>query len=313
MNTILVTGGSGFIGSHVIQRLSSHYDMVNFDLKKSQNNQIKQIIGDITDFSLVEKAVEKCDAIIHLAAQISVPLSFDDPSENDRINVQGTQNIIEAAQKYGIKRLIMASSAAVYGRCNDLPLKEQSAGECLSPYAKSKWQNESQILLARESGLQAVALRFFNVYGPGQRTDGAYAAVIPKFIQMMSKNEQPIVNGDGMQSRDFIHVSDVVNAIEMLLKTDWQMIEQHAYNLASQSQSTLMDLIEVINNEFRAQKPSFEEIIPLYQSERQGDIRHSHADISLIKKALGWTPKTIFSHGIKELVDLELNNKGGLE
>ena len=313
MNTILVTGGSGFIGSHVIQRLLSNYDIVNFDLKKSQNNQIKQIIGDITDYSLVEKAVEKCDAIIHLAAQISVPRSFDDPSENDRINVHGTQNIIEAAQKYGIKRLIMASSAAVYGRCNNLPLNEQSAGECLSPYAKSKWQNESQILLARESGLQAVALRFFNVYGPGQRTDGAYAAVIPKFIQMMSKNEQPIVNGDGMQSRDFIHVSDVANAIEMLLKTDWQMIEQHAYNIASQSQSTLMDLIEVINKEFRAQKPSFEEILPLYQSERQGDIRHSHADISLIKKALGWTPKTIFSQGIKELVDLELNNKGGLE
>ena len=306
VETILVTGGSGFIGSHVIQKLATNFEIINFDLVRLENNHIQQVIGDITDKELVESTVKECDAIIHLAAQVSVPLSVDNPNQTNSINVLGTQNLIEAAHKYDVKRLIMASSAAVYGSCIELPLKEQSAGECLSPYAESKWQNESQILQARKSGLEAVALRFFNVYGPGQSPDGSYAAVMPKFVDMMASNKQPTVNGDGMQSRDFVHVLDVVDAIETILKCNWKMIQEHVYNVASQSQLTLIDLIKIINQSLSENNAEFEEIKPLYQSERQGDIRHSHADISLINQRIGWHPKINISQGIKDLVDLKL-------
>ena len=208
MDRVLVTGGSGFIGSNVIEELMKSFKVVNLDLKPSKNSEIEQMIGDIRDKELVEKAVENCDIVIHLAAQVSVPLSIDYPQKTFDINIQGTQNIIDAAHKFGIKRLIIASSAAVYGEVSDLPLKEESAGQCLSPYAQSKWENETQIMLAREKGLEAIALRFFNVYGPGQSKDGTYAAVIPKFVEMLTTGKQPIVHGDGLQSRDFIHVKD---------------------------------------------------------------------------------------------------------
>ena len=307
MDKILVTGGSGFIGSNVIEELSKSYKVTNFDLKTSKNTEVEQIIGDIRDKELVQQAVEKCDAIIHLAAQVSVPLSIDYPQKTLEINVQGTQNIIDAAHKFGIKRLIMASSAAVYGEASDLPLKEESAGQCLSPYAQSKWENESQILLARDNGLEAVALRFFNVYGPGQSTDGAYAAVIPKFVEMLSNGKQPIVYGDGLQSRDFVHVKDLVRAIENLLLCDWNLVDGHAYNLASQSQTTILDILELINTSIEKINPDFNLIEPNFEQPRKGDIKHSFADISKITNILDWTPSVKLSQGLEELVKMNLN------
>ena len=307
MDKILVTGGSGFIGSNVIEELSKSYKVINFDLKTSKNTEVEQIIGDIRDKELVQQAVEKCDAIIHLAAQVSVPLSIDYPQKTLEINVQGTQNIIDAAHKFGIKRLIMASSAAVYGEASDLPLKEESAGQCLSPYAQSKWENESQILLARENGLEAVALRFFNVYGPGQSTDGAYAAVIPKFVEMLSNGKQPIVYGDGLQSRDFVHVKDLVRAIENLLLCDWNLVDGHAYNLASQLQTTILDIIGLINTSIENINPEFNTLGPNFEQPRKGDIKHSFADISKITNILDWTPSVKLSQGLEELVKMNLN------
>tara|TARA_B100001778_G_scaffold323805_1_gene317482 strand:+ start:182 stop:1111 length:930 start_codon:yes stop_codon:yes gene_type:complete len=307
MDKILVTGGSGFIGSNVIEELSKSYKVTNFDLKTSKNTEVEQIIGDIRDKELVQQAVEKCDAIIHLAAQVSVPLSIDYPQKTLEINVQGTQNIIDAAHKFGIKRLIMASSAAVYGEASDLPLKEESAGQCLSPYAQSKWENESQILLARDNGLEAVALRFFNVYGPGQSTDGAYAAVIPKFVEMLSNGKQPIVYGDGLQSRDFVHVKDLVRAIENLLLCDWNLVDGHAYNLASQLQTTILDIIGLINTSIENINPEFNTLGPNFEQPRKGDIKHSFADISKITNILDWTPSVKLSQGLEELVKMNLN------
>ena len=307
MDKILVTGGSGFIGSNVIEELSKSYKVTNFDLKTSKNTEVEQIIGDIRDKELVQKAVEKCDAIIHLAAQVSVPLSIDYPQKTLEINVQGTQNIIDAAHKFGIKRLIIASSAAVYGEASDLPLKEESAGQCLSPYAQSKWENESQILLARDNGLEAVALRFFNVYGPGQSTDGAYAAVIPKFVEMLSNGKQPIVYGDGLQSRDFVHVKDLVRAIENLLLCDWNLVDGHTYNLASQSQTTILDIIGLINTSIENINPEFNTLGPKFEQPRKGDIKHSFADISKITNILDWTPSVKLSQGLEELVKMNLN------
>jgi nucleoside-diphosphate-sugar epimerase len=307
MYKILVTGGSGFIGSNVIAELSKSHNVVNFDLNPSKNTMIEEVIGDIRDKELVEQVVEKCDIIIHLAAQVSVPLSIDFPQKTFDINVQGTQNIIDAAHKFGIKRLIMASSAAVYGEASNLPLKEESAGQCLSPYAQSKWDNESQIMLARESGLEAVALRFFNVYGPGQSTDGAYAAVIPKFVEMLTSGKQPIVYGDGHQSRDFIHIKDLVRAIENLIQCNWNIVETHAYNVASQSQTTILEIIELINTSIGKFSQESESVQPHFETSRKGDIMHSFADISKISSTLNWEPSIELTQGIEELVRIRLN------
>lgn len=307
MDRVLVTGGSGFIGSNVIEELMKSFKVVNLDLKPSKNSEIEQMIGDIRDKELVEKAVENCDIVIHLAAQVSVPLSIDYPQKTLEINVQGTQNIIDAAHKFGIKRLIIASSAAVYGEVSDLPLKEESAGQCLSPYAQSKWENETQIMLAREKGLEAIALRFFNVYGPGQSKDGTYAAVIPKFVEMLTTGKQPIVHGDGLQSRDFIHVKDLVRAIESLLECNWKLVDDHTYNLASQSQTTILELIELINSSIVKITPNFNIAEPNFEQSRKGDIIHSYADISKISNTLNWGPSIEISQGIEELVRMSLN------
>ena len=307
MDRVLVTGGSGFIGSNVIEELMKSFKVVNLDLKPSKNSEIEQMIGDIRDKELVEKAVENCDIVIHLAAQVSVPLSIDYPQKTFDINVQGTQNIIDAAHKFGIKRLIIASSAAVYGEVSDLPLKEESAGQCLSPYAQSKWENETQIMLAREKGLEAIALRFFNVYGPGQSKDGTYAAVIPKFVEMLTTGKQPIVHGDGLQSRDFIHVKDLVRAIESLLECNWKLVDDHTYNLASQSQTTILELIELINSSIVKITPNFNIAEPNFEQSRKGDIIHSYADISKISNTLNWGPSIEISQGIEELVRMSLN------
>ena len=307
MDRVLVTGGSGFIGSNVIDELMKSFKVVNLDLKPSKNSEIEQMIGDIRDKELVDKAVENCDIVIHLAAQVSVPLSIDYPQKTFDINVQGTQNIIDAAHKFGIKRLIIASSAAVYGEVSDLPLKEESAGQCLSPYAQSKWENETQIMLAREKGLEAVALRFFNVYGPGQSKDGTYAAVIPKFVEMLTTGKQPIVHGDGLQSRDFIHVKDLVRAIESLLECNWKLVDDHTYNLASQSQTTILELIELINSSIVKITPNFNIAEPNFEQSRKGDIIHSYADISKISNTLNWDPSIEISQGIEELVRMSLN------
>ena len=307
VDRVLVTGGSGFIGSNIIQELMKSFNVVNLDLKPSKNSEIEEIVGDIRDKELVEQVAENCDIIIHLAAQVSVPLSIDYPQKTLDINVQGTQNIIDAAHKFGIKRLIIASSAAVYGDASDLPLKEKSAGQCLSPYAQSKWENESQIMLAREKGLEAIALRFFNIYGPGQSTDGAYAAVIPKFVEMLTTGSRPIVHGDGLQSRDFVHVKDLVRAIESLLECNWDLVDSHAYNLASQSQTTVLGLIELINTSIEKINPDFNTVEPTFEQSRKGDIRHSFADISKITNTLNWTPSVELSQGIEELVRMSLN------
>ena len=306
MDRVLVTGGSGFIGSNVIEELMKSFKVVNLDLKPSKNSEIEQMIGDIRDKELVEKAVENCDIVIHLAAQVSVPLSIDYPQKTFDINIQGTQNIIDAAHKFGIKRLIIASSAAVYGEVSDLPLKEESAGQCLSPYAQSKWENETQIMLAREKGLEAIALRFFNVYGPGQSKDGTYAAVIPKFVEMLTTGKPPIVHGDGLQSRDFIHVKDLVRAIESLLECNWKLVDDHTYNLASQSQTTILELIELINSSIVKITPNFNIAEPNFEQSRKGDIIHSYADISKISNTLNWDPSIEISQGIEELVRMSL-------
>ncbi|MEZ8139511.1 MAG: GDP-mannose 4,6-dehydratase, partial [Candidatus Poseidoniaceae archaeon] len=314
---LLITGDAGFIGSNfaktsinrgwkvrILDKLSTGLQSIADELEL---NGAEIIIGDIRDELLLDKAIEGCDAVVHLAAQVSVPLSVSNPEETMSINVDGTSKVIAACLKHGVKRLVIASSAAVYGEAESLPLKEEDAGQVLSPYAESKWENETQIIDARKKGLQATALRFFNVYGDGQRPDGAYAAVIPKFADMMAQGIVPQINGDGLQTRDFVHVHDVCEAIYSLIEGDWKADKFHVYNVATQTKITLLELVEAINTSLSSFLPDYIHISPAHGPERVGDIRHSMASIERIQSTLDWSPKVGFEEGIKGLLQERLN------
>ena len=317
MGNLLITGGAGFIGStlakivlergwnvRILDNLSTGLESTAREL---ENMGVKVFLGDIRDDSLLDSAMEGCDAVAHLAAQVSVPLSVSNPEETMSINVDGTSKVIAACLKHGVKRLIIASSAAVYGETESLPLKEEDAGHILSPYAQSKWENETQIADARKKGLHATALRFFNVYGVGQRPDGAYAAVIPKFADMMAQGIIPQLNGDGLHTRDFVHVHDVCGAIYSLIEGDWKAEQFHVYNVATQTKITLLELVAAINNSLSSFLPDYIHISPTHGPERVGDIRHSMASIERIQNTLDWNPKVDFEEGIKGLVQERLS------
>ena len=317
MGNLLITGGAGFLGSSLAKRAREKdwnvriLDNLSTGLETTtemlKTMGIEVILGDIRDVEVLNSAVQGCDAVVHLAAQVSVPLSVSNPEETMSINVDGTSKVIAACLKHGVKRLVMASSAAVYGEAESLPLKEEDAGQVLSPYAESKWKNEAQILEARKKGLRATALRFFNVYGVGQRPDGAYAAVIPKFADMMAQGIVPQINGDGLHTRDFVHVHDVCGAIYSLIEGDWKAEQFHVYNVATQTKITLLELVEAINKALSTFLPDYLHIVPTHGPERVGDIRHSMASIGRIKSTLDWRPIVDFEEGIKGLVQERLS------
>jgi UDP-N-acetylglucosamine 4-epimerase len=313
METILVTGGAGFIGStfsriaiekghpiRIVDNLSSGSREVADELQKLG---AEIMIGDIRDSDVMDTALQGVDFVVHLAAQISVPLSMEYPEETADINIYGTKVVIDNALKHGVKRLVMASSAAVYGENTNLPLDEADGGMLLSPYAESKWENEKQIRDARSKGLECVALRFFNVYGVGQRPDSAYAAVIPKFVDLLVNQQPPSINGDGLQTRDFVHVYDVVQAIFKFLEPDWVGANFHVFNVATQTRLSLLDLIDNINKSLTEIDPHHSPIAPVFGPERSGDIRHSMASNARLVEEANWKQSVEFSVGIFELVE----------
>ena len=312
METILVTGGAGFIGStfsriaiekghsiRIVDNLSSGSQEVADELQKLG---AEIMIGDIRDSNVMDTALQGVDFVVHLAAQISVPLSMEYPEETADINIHGTQVVIDHALKHGAKRLVMASSAAVYGENTNLPLDEADGGMLLSPYAESKWENEKQIVDARSKGLECVALRFFNVYGVGQRPDSAYAAVIPKFVDLLVNQQPPSINGDGLQTRDFVHVYDVAQAIFKFLEPDWAGANYHVFNVATQTRLSLLDLIDSINTSLTEIDSHHNPIAPIFGPERPGDIRHSMASNARLVEEAKWKQSVDFSVGIFELV-----------
>ncbi|MGB0464277.1 MAG: NAD-dependent epimerase/dehydratase family protein, partial [Candidatus Poseidoniaceae archaeon] len=210
---MLVTGGAGFIGHNLVKTLLSNQHQVNIlDITSSEDSRVKALVqmgasyyqGDIRDSNSITTAGQDCTHIVHLAAQTSVPASVENPTLNDEINIIGTRNIIDFINSHDIKKIVSASSAAVYGNCDQIPLAEESAGDCLSPYAESKFQNESDLFSLVNDSTEVHVLRFFNVYGPGQGTDSNYAAVIPSFVEKIISGQSPTIFGDGSQSRDFV-------------------------------------------------------------------------------------------------------------
>ena len=304
MKKILITGGSGFIGNHVAQvLLKQGLEVKIYDLKPSSLSKVESVQGDILDEVQLEQAAHGCDAIVHLAAQISVPRSIENPEETYNINVTGTQNVIACAEKMGIRRVLLASSAAVYGDATAIPLKEETIGTLLSPYATSKYDNEHQVVLARERGLEAVALRFFNVYGPNQSVQGAYAAVIPKVIETITSGQRPVIFGDGQQTRDFVHVQDVAMGIFKLLSIDWNKVHSHVYNIATQQQISILELIEAVNLNCVELGILEAPLQPLFENSRIGDIQHSVANIEKIREQIEWSPTIDFHQGIRTLLE----------
>ena len=281
MANVLVTGGAGFIGTHLCRFLheKSHH-VISLD-----NNHTGEVPWDCINADIRDSLqLDGIDAIVHLAAQISVPRSIENPDETLSVNVDGTSSIISAAESSGVKKIIFASSAAVYGDSDQIPIPETAPLIPQSPYAVSKIVGEE---LLRRSQIQTCSLRFFNVYGPDQSISGGYAAVIPAFKNAVENGKQCTIFGDGTQVRDFIHVSDLVRIIGLTIGAEDLPSE---LNIASGEGTTLLQLIEILSNS----NPEMQ--APIFEEERPGDIHTSLADISLLKTTFG----SVELIGIKE-------------
>ncbi len=302
MRISLVTGGAGFIGSHLVEALLARGDKVrvldNFSTGKEENladflDQVELIRGDLLDEADLKRAVKGVDHIFHQAAFISVPQSLEEPDRCFEINVTGTNRLLSIAREEGVKRVVLASSAAVYGENPTVPLSENINPEPLSPYAASKRIGEIYAhLFTSQLGLDVTALRYFNVYGPRQNPASDYAAVIPIFIRKLLDEEQPVIYGDGLQSRDFIYVGDVVQA--NLLAAESNQAQGQVINICSGQETGLLNLIDYLAEVFNR------EIKPTYQDVRPGDIYRSLGDPSLARELFDFQPGTGLAEGLKE-------------
>lgn len=306
MGVYLVTGGAGFIGSNLVAKLLSQGHVVHaLDLLEAPSEMAHPKLiwfqGDLLDSTIVGASVQGVDAVVHLAAQTSVPFSVTHPEMTHKVNVQGTEVLIQQCQHHGVQRLLAASSAAVYGDCNQLPLTEDKAGTLLSPYAESKWINEKQLLEAKMGGMDVMAMRFFNVYGTHISKEKSVGGVIAAFIRAM-KTESPLqIHGDGEQTRDFIHVSDVADAIISLLTLEQRYAEQ-AVNICSGTQTSLLDLVAIINQELVRQRQLSDPPRPIFSEPLAGDIRHSLGSPILLQKLIHWRPKFALQMGIQNII-----------
>ncbi len=304
---ILVTGGAGFIGSNIVEALLQRDDVTTVrvldnletgyihNLKRFQNHPKFQFIeGDIRNFETCLNAAKDIDLICHQAALGSVPRSIADPLTTNAVNITGTLNIFNAAKESNIKRVVYAASSSTYGDSKKLPKVENRIGNPLSPYAVTKLVNELYAnVFSNIYGIEFIGLRYFNVFGPNQSPNGAYAAVVPLFMQALLDGKSPKINGDGQQSRDFTHVANAVQAnIKALFTTNKKAVNQ-VYNVAVGDQTTLVDMFSML----RAVAQS--DIEPIFGPPRMGDIKHSLADISKAKKLLGYNPQINIKIGLQ--------------
>jgi len=306
MKRALVTGAAGFIGSHLTEALLDQgYEVQGLDNLSSgsldnlsavsDHDSFSFTRGDIRDSETVENGIHGADYVFHQAAVASVQRSFDEPSVVSDVNCTGTALLLEKAATHDVDTVVVASSAAVYGSDGGIPKQETMPVVPESPYALSKQYTEQAALqLANQNGFDAIGLRYFNVYGPRQHTDGDYAAVIPKFIDLMIDGERPVVFGDGEQSRDFVFVDDVVQANINAAEGD---CAGELLNVAHGEQTTINELIAEINSLLEA------EIEPVHEQSRPGDIRHSVADISNTRTTIGYEPVVGFRDGLERTIN----------
>lgn len=312
----LVTGSAGFIGSNLVEAiLNLGYQVRGLDnLSTGKKENVEEFIhnpnyefieGDIRDLDTCLKACEGIDFVLHQAAWGSVPRSIEMPLLYEEINIKGSLNMMEAARQNGVKKFVYASSSSVYGDEPNLPKKESREGNVLSPYALTKKVNEEYAkLYTKLYGLDTYGLRYFNVFGRRQNPEGAYAAVIPKFIKQLLNDEQPTINGDGKQSRDFTYIENVIEANLKACNADHDAAGQ-AYNIAYGGQEFLIDIYVQLLNALG------KDIQPIFGPDRKGDIKHSNADISKAKEFLEYNPEWSFERGIVAAIEwYKINLRG---
>jgi nucleoside-diphosphate-sugar epimerase len=310
MSRFLVTGGAGFIGSHIVEALvkQKHYVRVldNFSSGKISNlkgieEKIDLIKGDICSPRVCLKAARGMDFVLHQAALRSVPKSMADPHAYNRVNIDGILNMLEASRSSGVKRFVFASSSSVYGQVNSFPEKEGFIPCPISPYALSKLAGEYYCrIFSLHYGLPAIALRYFNVFGPRQGLDDEYAVVIPKFINCLLDNQRPPVFGNGRQSRDFTFVQNIVRANLLAVKAN--KVSFGVFNVAGGKDTSILDLVKILN------KILGKDIPPLLLNKRPGDVFRTLADISMSAKIIKFKPLIDFVTGLKITVDYWKNN-----
>lgn len=301
----LVTGGAGFIGSHISERLlrDGHGVRVldNFVSGKESNlkdlgGEVELVRGDIRDPQVLAEAMKGVYVVFHEAALGSVPRSVADPVTTHEVNLTGTLNVLLAARDAGVRRVVYASSSSVYGETKELPKREDIKPQPLSPYALSKLAGEHYITIFKQVyGFEAVSLRYFNIFGPRQDPESQYAAVIPRFVTSLMTGNRPVIYGDGMQSRDFTYVENVVEA--NLLASEADGVAGRAFNIACGGRFTLLDLLGKLKQIIGS------DIEPIHEPARVGDVRDSQAGIEAARQALGYEVKVEFDEGLRRTAE----------
>lgn len=312
---VLVTGGAGFIGSALIEELMQAGCRVvcldNFITGKRWNLEpflanpdFELIEGDIRNIDDCNKAVTGADIVLHQAALGSVPRSVADPATTNEVNISGFLNMLIASRDAEVKRFVYASSSSVYGDQPDLPKVEEKTGNPLSPYAVTKQVKELYAkVFAELYGMEIIGLRYFNVFGRRQDPEGAYAAVIPRFIAALIKGESPVIFGDGKQSRDFTYIDNVVQANMLAATVENKEALNTVYNIACGAQITLTEMVNMMKEVLSNYKPEVAGIEPKFTETRAGDILHSHASIDKARRLLGYDPQYDMYSGMKKTVE----------
>lgn len=319
-STILITGGAGFIGSNLCDYfLSKGYKVVCLDNFATghrhniehllSNEDFTLIEGDIRNYEDCKKAVEGTQYVLHQAALGSVPRSIADPITSNEVNVSGFLNMLSAAKEAKVKRFVYAASSSTYGDSESLPKIENVIGKPLSPYAITKYVNELYAeIFSKTYGIETVGLRYFNVFGRKQDPNGAYAAVIPKFVMQFMKHESPVINGDGNYSRDFTYIDNVIQMNELAMTSQNPEAVNTVFNTAYGDRTTLNDLIRYLQEELAAFDPEIAKVKIIYGPNRAGDIPHSLASIDKGKKILGYNPQFSLQQGLREAVQWYWDN-----
>lgn len=309
---ILITGGAGFIGSNLCEYfLNKDYHVVVLDNFATghrhnieayfDNPKFKLIEGDIRDLETCQMAVEGVDYVLHQAALGSVPRSINDPITSNEVNVSGFLNMLVAARDAKVKRFVYAASSSTYGDSKNLPKVEDVIGKPLSPYAITKYVNELYAdVFSKTYGLECIGLRYFNVFGRRQDPNGAYAAVIPKFVMQLMKHESPVINGAGDFSRDFTYIDNVIQMNELAMLTQNPEAINTVYNTAVGDRTTLNELVAYLKDSLSAYDQEIQQVEVKHGPERLGDIPHSLASIAKAEELLGYKPSHFIKEGIAE-------------
>ncbi len=314
MAKYLVTGGAGFIGCNLVRHIlaQGHEAVVldNFATGHRENlteviERIELIEGDIRDRPTVDRAVAGCAAIFHEAALGSVPRSVEDPLTSHDVNVNGTITVLEAARAAGVNRVIFAASSSAYGDQKESPKHEGMVPLPISPYAANKVACEAYMRgYAGVFGMETFCLRYFNVFGPYQDPNGAYAAVIPAFVSRLLAGEAPEVFGDGEQSRDFCYIENVCNANWLAAHAPAEVCTGQAVNIACNYRTSLNQILDLLKELLAT------DVEATYQAERAGDVKHSLADVARAKETIGYEPKIFFEEGLRKAIDWYKENLG---